>query len=344
MKVSELGEFGLIDVLASLVEAGRRNDESWNNLLIGVGDDAAAWRCQSGTQLGTIDALVEGTHFRLGMLSWEELGWKSLAINVSDIAAMGGSPRYALVSLALPEDTEVDDVVSFYHGMLALAATCGVAVAGGNLSRAPAVIINVAVLGEDGPSGRLLTRSGARGGDMIAVTGHLGGAAAGLSLLTEGRHLDIRTVDLLRQAFVRPVPRVKEGLILAENGVRAAIDLSDGLVSDLSHICRASSLGAHIDLDRLPLAAGLSESFADRALEWGLSGGEDYELLFTAPGRVVQSVRAELDCAVTVVGQMVADPTGTVRVLNADGSEFRLPRGGWDHFARPPAGLGQGKA
>ena len=302
----------MIDVLAGLVAAGRTDNDAWNNLIIGIGDDAAVWRCQSGTQLGTIDALVEGVHFNLGTTSWEDLGWKSLAVNVSDIAAMGASPRYALVSLALPPETEVDDIVSFYRGMLDLASTFGVAVAGGNVSRAPVVAINVAVFGEEGPSGQLLTRSGAKAGDQIAVTGHLGGAAAGLSLLTEQRQPDTRTANLLKQKFLRPVPRVNEGLVLVENGVRSATDLSDGLMSDLGHICRASSLGAHIDVDGLPLAAGLKESFPSRALEWGLSGGEDYELLFAAPGRVIDTVKAAIGCPVTVVGRMVADPNRRV--------------------------------
>jgi thiamine-monophosphate kinase len=336
MKLSELGEFGLIDVLTGLVDTGRRNGESWNNLVIGIGDDAAAWRCRAGIQLGTIDALVEGVHFQIGLVSWEDLGWKSLAVNLSDIAAMGGSPRYALVSLALPGDTEADGIVSFYRGMLALAATSGVAVAGGNISRSPTVAISIAVLGEEGPSGRLLTRSGARAGDQIAVTGYLGGAAAGLAILTDKRRLDTGTPDRLTQAFLRPIPRVEEGLMLVDAGVRAAIDLSDGLVSDLGHICRASSLGARIDVDSLPLADGLKTDFPDRALQWGLSGGEDYELLFAAPPGIVAAVRKKLGCPVTVVGQMVADQSHRVTLLNATGIEFAGTREGWDHFAVPP--------
>jgi thiamine-monophosphate kinase len=337
MNLSEIGEFGLIDTLAGLVKAGRSDNASWNNLVLGIGDDAAAWRCGSGAQLGTIDALVEGVHFNLGMISWEELGWKSLAINVSDIAAMGGSPRYALVSLALPPDTQVDDVVSFYRGMLDLAATLDLVVAGGNISRAPIVSVNVAVLGEEGPTGRLLTRSAAKMGDMIAVTGCLGGAAAGLRLLEDGRCLDPRTADALRRAFLRPMPRVKEGLILAEHGVRAAIDLSDGLVSDLGHVCKASVLGARVNLDSLPLAAGVEDNFPGRALAWGLSGGEDYELLFTAPGSVMAHLKAKLGCPATVIGQMISDSRARVTLLDSHGGEFNLTGGGWDHFVGPSA-------
>ncbi len=332
MKVSELGEFGLIDVLADLVKNGSERGEAWSNLIIGIGDDAAAWRCQSETQLGTIDALVQDVHFKLGTISWEDLGWKSLAVNVSDIAAMGGLPRYALVSLALPADTQVDDIMSFYRGMLELAGGYGIAVAGGNISGSPVVTINFAVLGEEGPSGKLLRRSGAKAGDCVAVTGRLGGAAAGLRMAPES--LKVRNGAHLERAFARPVPRVKEGLVLAENGVRAAIDLSDGLLSDLRHVCDASRLSARITVDNVPLAEGLRQNFARWAMEWGLAGGEDYELLFTCPARTVEMVRNSLDCEVTIIGEMVAGPETRVTLLDEDGKEFRVSRGGWDHFAR----------
>ena len=334
MKVSDVGEFGLIDALTGLVESGAKSGEGWSNLIIGIGDDAAAWRCQSGTQLATIDALVEKVHFELGTISWEELGWKSLAINISDIAAMGGVPRYALVSLALPGQTSVDDVLAFYRGMLAVAAKFGVAVVGGNMSAASIVTVSIAVMGEEGPSGRLLTRSGARAGDRIAVTGSLGAAAAGLNVLLEKPDIVPETAAALRQAFVRPIPRVDEGLVLVECGVRAAIDLSDGLLSDLEHICKASHIGAQVSLDSVPVDSAVRDSFGDHAVEWGLSGGEDYELLFTAPARVVEEVRASIGCPVTVIGQMVSGPEAKVTLVDGTGAELKMPRSGWDHFSR----------
>jgi len=331
MKVSQLGEFGLIDLLASLIEQSGKKGEAWSNLVIGIGDDAAVWRCQSGTQIATVDALVQDVHFKLGGISWEDLGWKSLAINVSDIAAMGGVPKYALVSLAVPDTTESEDIVSMYRGMLDLAGRHGIAIVGGNVSRAPLVTINITLLGEEGPSGNLLRRSAAKPGDKVAVTGHLGGAAAGLRVLTQGLTAEGFS---FKQSFARPVPRVNEGLLLVENGVRAAIDLSDGLVSDIGHVCRASSLGARINVDDLPLAQGLKESYPDYATEWGLSGGEDYELLFTAPSRIVRAVGVALDCPVTVVGEMIMDPNSRVVLVDKAGNPFSLRQGGWDHFTR----------
>jgi thiamine-monophosphate kinase len=328
MNVSQLGEFGLIGVLTGLVEKGKRSGEAWKNLIIGIGDDCAAWRCTTGTQVATIDAMVEGVHFRLGMLSWENLGWKSLAVNMSDIAAMGGIPRYALISLGLPEKIEVEDVESLYRGMLDLAERIEVAIVGGNMSRSSSLTINIAAFGEDGPSGRLLTRSGARKGDLVAVTGTLGGAAAGLHLLNDSASR-LQPPGSFIDSFARPSPRIKEGLLLAELGIRSAIDISDGLVSDLGHLCKASKLGADVNVDSLPMATGLKERFPDRAVGWALGGGEDYELLFTAPMQTIERVQAKSEVQVTVIGKMVEDPDCEVRL---SGSGPTLNAIGWDHF------------
>jgi thiamine-monophosphate kinase len=341
MKVSGLGEFGLIDVLAELVEAEGKQGEAWQNLYLGIGDDAAAWRCSNGYQLATIDALVQDVHFKLSLTSWEDLGWKSLAVNISDIAAMGGSPRYALISLALPPETEVADIVYFYQGMLSLAREFDVAIVGGNISRSPIVVINIAVYGDvPGPTPRLLTRSAVELGDKVAVTGNLGTSAAGLEMLLQGLHYDIDTESTLKRAFLKPVPRVKEGRILASSGVRAGIDISDGLVSDLTHICQASALGARIQTEKVPVADCVRTHFPGTALQKALSGGEDYELLFTAPRAVIENVSSLLEpvgCPVTVIGEMVADTEAKVVLLDSDGRSVRLAESGWDHFAKGEA-------
>jgi len=334
--VSEVGEFGLIDVVAGMVAAGEKKGEAWDRLIVGIGDDAAAWHSEPGIQLATIDALVQDVHFRLGMISWEELGWKSLAVNLSDIAAMGGLPRYALVSLALPQNTDVRDIVLFYQGMLTLARQFEVAVVGGNISLAPVVTVNVAVLGSTkGPGGRLLKRAAARPGDKVAVTGSLGGAAGGLEMLERGLEFDTESTAALRRAFLRPFPRVKEARILVTKGVKAGIDISDGLVSDLSHICEASRLGATIQTDLIPVAQSLNANFGPKAADMALSGGEDYELLFTAPAHVVEAAATALEgrgCGVTVVGEMTLTGDTAVTLLDENGQEFTPATSGWDHF------------
>ena len=192
MKVSELGEFGLIDLLAKMVNASRDNQlASWHQLIIGIGDDAAAWQGDASIQLATVDSFIQDVHFPSGIASWQELGWKAMAVNLSDIAAMGGIPRYALVSLALPDNTEVEDVTTLYTGMLELAQQFGVAIIGGDTSSAPLVIINITILGSSQKRRQhILTRSAAKPGEQVAVTGYLGAAAAGLEMLTKKLQFD----------------------------------------------------------------------------------------------------------------------------------------------------------
>ena len=185
MKVSELGEFGLIDLLAKMISSSQNNQlPPHQKLIIGIGDDAAAWHGDTSIQLATVDSLIQDVHFSLSTTTWKELGWKSLAVNLSDIAAMGGVPTYALVALALPGDTEVEDVTALYEGMLELANQSQVAIVGGNTCQAPEVSITITVLGSS-RSKNILRRSTARPGDNIAVTGYLGSAAAGLEMLTQ---------------------------------------------------------------------------------------------------------------------------------------------------------------
>ncbi len=330
MKVAELGEFGLIDVLKELIAAEARRGPAWDRLIIGIGDDAAAWHGEARAQLATIDALVQDVHFKLSLTSWEDLGWKSLAVNLSDVAAMGGRADYALVSLALPGETDVRDIVMFYQGMLELARETGVAVVGGNIARAPLVVINIAVFGSgDG----LLLRSAARPGDQVAVTGYLGAAAAGLELLSSGTELPAKTAAPLYAAFRRPRPRLREGQALALCGVRAAIDVSDGLVADLGHICTESGLGARVDISKVPIAPAAKAVFGQRALPMALSGGEDYELVFTAAPTAMDSIGGRLACPVTVIGEMIAGRSRKVHLVDAEGKPARVRRRGWDHFA-----------
>jgi thiamine-monophosphate kinase len=326
MKVSELGEFGLIDLLAKMVGGGQ--DE---RLLIGIGDDAAAWRGDASIQLATVDSFIQDVHFPSGLASWKELGWKALAVNLSDIAAMGGLPRYALVSLALPDNTKVDDVTALYTGMLDLAQQFGVAIIGGDTSHAPLVAIAITVLGSTNQSQRMLTRSTAKQGEQVAVTGYLGAAAAGLEMLTKGLKFDSQATTAFRNAFLHPVPRIAEGQLLVEQGVKTAIDLSDGLVSDLNQVCKASRVGARVEIERVPIEPRVKAHFGDRALELALSGGEDYELLFTGRAEVIERVKREATCPITVIGEILAGNKG-VTLVDGRGKSVSLPRGGWEHF------------
>ncbi|MDY6893192.1 MAG: thiamine-phosphate kinase, partial [Chloroflexota bacterium] len=298
MKVHELGEFALIDLIAETIGKPSRDD-----LVLGIGDDAAAWRTGQSIQIGTTDTLVENIHFTLETATWRDLGWKALAINISDIAAMGGTPCYALVSLGLPPETEVDNVVELYQGLLEVATQFDVDICGGNVSSAPVAVITITVIGE--ASEHLLTRSAALPGDHIAVTGHLGQAGAGLRMLKSGSEFDPETTAFLRDAHLRPYPRVSEGQVLVQHGVRAAIDLSDGLISDLEHIARASHVGARIWVHTLPIHPLVHAAFGEESLGLALSGGEDYELLFTARREVIDRASNLMSSPVTVIGEIV---------------------------------------
>jgi len=335
MKVAELGEFRLIDLLAKMAYQARDNQQaSWQQLIVGIGDDAAAWQGDNSIQLATVDSLIQDIHFSLGTVSWEDLGWKAMAVNLSDIAAMGGSPRYALVSLALPDHTEVSEVTALYEGMIGLARQFGVAIVGGDVSKASLVAINVTILGSAGRGdNHILTRSAAVPGEQVAVTGYLGAATAGLEMLTDQLQLDSEATASLRKGFLRPYPRLAEGQLLLELGVKTAIDISDGLISDLNHICEASHVSARIEVDRVPILPEVKTNFGDRALELALSGGEDYELLFTGSTEVIDKVRRLASCPVTVIGEIVADKGSGVILVDSQGNPFHLNKAGWNHFA-----------
>jgi len=320
-----LGEFGLIDLLAKMA-VGRDKQ-----LLIGIGDDAAAWQGDASIQLATVDSFIQDVHYPSGTASWPELGWKALAVNLSDIAAMGGLPRYALVSLALPPQTEVDDVTALYTSLLELAKTHGVTIVGGDISNAPLVVISITVLGSS-PQNKILTRASARPGELVAVTGHLGAAAAGLEMLTKKLKLEAEATARFRQAFFKPTPLLAEGQLLLKQGVKTAIDISDGLVADLNQICKASRVSARIDTERVPVEPIVKAVFGERALELALTGGEDYELLFTAKAEVIARIKKATPCPISAIGEITAGQG--VTVVDRQGNPVDLAKSGWEHFTR----------
>jgi len=336
MKVSELGEFGLIDLLAKIVSSSQDNKiEAWRQLIIGMGsDDAAAWHGDTSIQLATVDSFIQDVHFSLGTTSWRELGWKALAANLSDIAAMGGVPRYALVSLTLPDHTEVEEVTALYQGMMELAQPFDVAIVGGDTSSAPVVTITITILGSASQDKQILTRSGAEPGEKVAVTGYLGTAAAGWEMLTRQLQFDPEATAGLKGAFLRPYPRIAEGQRLVEQGVKTAIDISDGLISDLNHICKSSQVSARIEVERVPILPIVKANFNDRAHELALSGGEDYELLFTGTDEVIDKVKTAVSCPVTVIGEITAAQPVRITIVDGRGNPVKLSKAGWEHFTK----------
>lgn len=320
----QLGEFGLIERFRALLGTPPEG-EVW------IGDDAAILRAPGGTILFTADLLVEGVHFDLAWTSPEDLGWKALAVNASDIAAMGGTPRRALVSLGVRPGLDVGFLEGLYRGMQECCNRFTMAVAGGDLSRAGELVISVALLGN--PAGRrVIERGGAQVGDTICVTGTLGAAAAGLAMLRAGRE---PRADLAA-AHRRPVPRVREAEVLRRFLPSAMVDVSDGFAADLGHLCAASGVGAAVEAGGLPLIdltaidPGLDPDLEPLGL--ALSGGEDYELCFTIDPERAEAAAAAVEEATGTRVHAVGEITGGGLVLRHDRGERPLPLGGWDHF------------
>ncbi len=331
MKVTELGEFGLIDLVQHMIAGFAKKQPPDPRLLIGLGDDAAAWRVPDKIQLATVDTMVENVHFTLDTISFRQLGWKALAMNISDIAAMAGVPDYALIALTLPDSIEVDEVKDFYQGMLDLCGTFGMTIAGGNISRAPLFSVSVTVLGS-AREDILLKRSAARPGDAIAVTGFPGDGAAGLEILMKKLSFSQEVTARLHRAFLTPFPRVVEAQALVKNGIKAAIDISDGLVSDLEHICKASRVGARINVDSLPVSPEASGAFGEHARELAISGGEAYELLFTGSLKSIQKAAGDITLPVTIIGEITEDNPDEVKLVDSSGNPVELKTRGWRHF------------
>jgi thiamine-monophosphate kinase len=332
MKVSDLGEFGLIRLLADIVNEDKEGkDVPIDKLLIGIGDDTAAWKGDNDIQLATTDSLIQGVHFNLDTIGWEEIGYKAIAVNLSDIAAMGGIPQYCLVSLALPGATDVDNVVKLYHGMSSLAYQYGVIIAGGNVSSANELVISITVFGTLKGS-VALTRSAAREGEKVAITGYTGLSAAGMRMLKEDLHFDEETTNLLRQAHCKPVPRIQEGQGLLHYGVKTAIDISDGLIADLAHICEASKVSALINENSVPVHPVLEKYFAESCYRLALTGGEDYELLFTASDDVMKRLVNKMSCPIYIIGEITGEIAGQVDVIDEEGKKLSFEQSGWKHF------------
>ena len=329
--VADIGEFALIDRIH------RRFERAGTGVVFGIGDDTAVLRPSPGRViLATTDAAVEGVHFRLSSTTPELLGQRVLAVNLSDIAAMGGEPRWALLTLSLPPSTPVTTVERLADGIAIAADRYSTVVVGGNLARSPdRLIVDITLLGEADPE-NVLYRHGAHPGDRILVTGTLGDSAAGLALL----HGELSTVpadaDYLAGRHRLPIPRIEAGRAIAVSRLATAmIDLSDGLASDLGHLSRASRVGATIQADSVPLSPELRRLAAASGrdpLDWALRGGEDYELLLTVPPvsrRTLIDLVEGLGVRLTDIGEVVS---GSELILVARDRREELGDVSWHHF------------
>ncbi len=319
-------------------------------MLIGIGDDAAALSLPPSKKiLATTDMLLEGVHFDLSYTDFYSLGWKSAAVNLSDIAAMGGVPRFCLTALGIPSSISVEQIKEFYKGFNTLCRKYNVDLVGGDTCRSQqGLVISVTALGEVEKK-EMLTRAGARPGDLLFVTGTLGDSAAGMELLRagyrgqgpgsrgKGRNSELRTQnsELIRK-HLQPDPRTEWGRKIALSGCATAmIDISDGLSSDLGHICEESGVGAEISADQIPDSTAVRKAaghLKTSPLHYALSGGEDYELLFTVSPLKLKKFLS-LKIVSTQIGSIIV---GNKMFLSSNGKRAILKPKGYNHF------MGQG--
>ena len=336
MLLSEIGgEFGFIDRLRSTY-AGAAGD----GLAVPLGDDAAVLDVTAGLQIVvSTDLLIEGIHFRRDWSDPYSIGWKAAAVNLSDMAAMGAVPTFTFVSLALTRDDTVESLERLYDGLSDCLNRYGARLAGGDTNAAPSCLaINITQIGTV-PSGTALTRSGAKVGDILLVTGTLGDSAAGLSLLEA--HGPVKAEKLshyLLTAHRRPQPRIVAARAAREaGGVHACMDISDGLAGVLPKLCAASGVGALVSVASLPVSEALlaAEAVLDKsALDYALAGGEDFELLIAVAPGSVEAIRAAISATGTPVTQIGEILRSGLHFTAPDGSgDMTITAHGWDHFA-----------
>lgn len=320
------------DVVAAIARLTQRPH---SRIVLGIGDDAAVWQpSRSNRSVITTDALVENVHFSLDWMSAEDAGWRAMAANASDIAAMGARPVLATVALGVPPAATTESVLALYRGMDACARAAQIEIAGGDLTRAPVWMISITAIGEVRPS-NLKLRSGARPGDVLAVTGELGSSRAGLMEL-EGR---VSLSDPARaqalEAHRRPQPRVDQGRFLgASRNVRAMMDCSDGLSTDVTRLMASSGTGARVtDVPVSSSAREAATQLGEDPQQFALSGGEDFELLVAVEARAFSHLcaryQARFGRPLRRIGNVQADERV---VVVKQGREEALERSGWDHF------------
>lgn len=327
MRIEKIGEFGLIDLIKGKT---RSQDKS---VLVNIGDDAAVIEpSKDKVLIFTTDTLVEKVHFDLKYFSSEQVGWKAMAANLSDIAAMGGLPKFALVTVGLTKSVPVENVIAIYDGMTDIAKRYKCKVIGGDTTFSPqGIFISIALLGEVEKK-FLVKRTGAKKGDLICVTGDLGEAQAGLEFLKK----NLPKKSPLVKKHLNPFPRIDEARALVKNlKISSMIDISDGLSSELFHLTEENNLGAIIHEDKIPISRGcisLANSLRKSPLKWALSSGEEYELLFTINKKELPSLeKVKRKIRISVIGEMLDRKEG-VMLQKRSGKKRKLTKSGFKHF------------
>ncbi len=333
MRLKDIGEFGFINKISPGCVV--RPDK----VIKDIGDDAAAYISDTGQiTLVTTDLLIEQIHFIKNRISGFNLGHKALAVNLSDIAAMGGSPKEAFVSIAVPGNCKIEYLEELYNGIKTLAAEFNVNILGGDTTSSKTdLIISITIIGSV-PKDEILFRHTAIPGDTVVTTGHLGDSRAGLHIIMNHIPADLPHLEQLLTCHFRPKPFIREGRFLAaQDGVHSAIDISDGLGSDLGHIVQQSNIGARLFADKIPISSNLKKFCSDfnfEAMEFALKGGEDYTLLCTLEKDktegIVNNYFIKFGKPLYVIGNVT--DTGIIELTDKNNRTRRIEPSGWDHF------------
>ena len=328
-KVSEISEFELIKRLSKVLESGSITNTGVV-IRTSIGDDAAVLDIPGGTQIITTDTMVEKVHFLENLSAMEDIGWKLMASNYSDVASMGCVPFSSVVTLGLRPDQSVEGLENLYKGCSKLVEEYGGFIVGGDIVRSDTFFVSATIIGYSNTK-NILMRDRANPGDLVGVSGHLGCSAEGLHLLTHALDTSSKSAQHCLARHKTPSPRIKEGQFLLSNGVLAAMDLSDGLVADLGKLCLASNVSAEIYIPSLPVCAYIKKEHADLWKEFALGGGEDYELVFTAPAEIMELVTSNKNYKFTVIGKIIGGDQN-ITIKDENGNDYVPETKGWDHF------------
>lgn len=333
LNLADIGEFGLIERIEKLVRSKKQTDPK--NLVVDIGDDAAAFDLDPDKHtVATTDVMIENVHFRTDWASFKDIGWKAIAVNVSDVAAMGAEPKFALVNLGIPRKTDVKSVDQLYRGMASAAETYGLRIAGGDTSASRSTLfLSVTVLGQV-VKHKLVRRSGAQVGDVVVITSTLGAAHAGLRVFR--KNLDPKKFPYVVRKHRTPKARLEESTALNKLfKIHSMIDISDGLASDLTHLCTQSEVGAVIDSKEIPMhreTVAVAQALKEDPISYATNGGEDYELLLTMYPKDYEVAKRVLRRQIHGIGEITKEKK--ILLLDQKQNSIPLAPSGFNHFKK----------
>ncbi len=334
--VSEISEFELISRLEKVLKSSGTVADA--QIKLGIGDDAAVLTPQSKNQVISSDALVENVHFIYDQISMYNLGWKALASNYSDIAAMGCEPLAVSITLGVKKNQKIEDLENIYEGFGAITSKYGGSIIGGDIVKSKEFFISISVIGQNNQTSTLM-RSNAVPGDLIIVSGEIGSSAAGLKLISD---FDIslyenesekssKFLPFLTSHF-KPEPQIELGGKILDCGITTCTDVSDGLLRDLSNICDSSKVSAIVNVDKIPTDTNLKSIFPNEWIQLCLSGGEDYQLLFTGNRNNIKQLQENATSQITIIGEITKISDTQISLVDNSNNKIKFDHKGWDHF------------